>query len=95
MKELDAICGRLGVISLSSFYSESSAEAFEKIGEPMPPDMRDEPIKWSEPTDGLRTIAALLKCGCEPKVVRDLEDLRRVLLVAAENGTRFRLRIDI
>jgi hypothetical protein len=99
IRELDMICGRLGVASVGSFYSESNTEEFRKIGEPMPAGMREEPIKWSEPSDGLHTVGALSERHCkdtvEPQVIQDLEDLKRVLLVAAKHGTRFRLRIDI
>jgi hypothetical protein len=99
MKELDAICNRLSVTPLSSFYSESNAEVFKKIGEPVPAGLKDNPIKWSEPIDALRTIDALLEWhrtnAAEPQVIQDLQNLNQALLMAAEHATRFRLRIDL
>jgi len=99
MDELDAICGELGVRTLMSFYSESNAEAFAKIGEPVPPGMKEDPIQWSEPADGLRTIEALLECdkigNFKDGVIADLESLQEILQVAIKHSTRFRLRIDV
>ena len=99
IEELDAVCTRLQVAPLSSFYSESAAEAFEKIGEEMPEGMHDKPVRWSEAKDALRTVNSLLELyrsnAAEQKVVKDLEDLRDILVVAVEHGTRFRSRIDI
>ena len=59
MPVLDEISAQLGVRALSDYYSESVEEAFAKIGEPVPPGMKDEPIKWSYPADGLETVRAL------------------------------------
>jgi len=103
MKQLDGICVRLGMASLMSFYSESNEEAFGKIGEPVPPGMQDDPIQWSEPAEGLRTVVGLIEylrthAGELPDTARiqeDLEDFRKVLIKAQEHGTRFRLRIDV
>src|SRR5690349_17814318 len=57
---LDEICDRIGQKTLTSFYSESSAEAFETIGEDVPDDLPEgDPIHWTDPADGLRTVSAL------------------------------------
>jgi hypothetical protein len=60
MPLLEAWATELDVRSLMSFYSESNAEAFEKIGESLPDDMEDSPIEWSEPADALRSVRAYL-----------------------------------
>jgi hypothetical protein len=97
---LELMCRRLGVVPIFDFYSESHEEAFAKIGEPVPPDLPpDEPLKWSDPAEGLRTVGALLACPdgepVPPDVLEDLDDFRAILLTALEHGTRFRLRIDM
>jgi len=101
---LDEICDRIGQKTLTSFYSESSAEAFETIGEDVPDDLPEGgPIHWTDPADGLRTVAALsdylrLHPNAVPNsaaVMDDLKSFRTVFSKALEHGTRFRLRIDI
>jgi hypothetical protein len=98
--EIERLCHRLGVRSIFDFYSESNEEAFAKLGEPVPPGLPpEEPLKWSEPAEGLRTVEALLACpdleATSPRVSEDLRHFRDILLKASEHGTRFRLRIDM
>jgi len=57
---LDEWATELGVHNLSSFYSESNKEVFAHIGEDAPPDLEDTPIRWSKPSDGLKTVRALI-----------------------------------
>ena len=101
---LDEICDRIGQKTLTSFYSESNAEAYELLGEEPPDDMPEgEPIHWTDPADGLRTVSALsdylrLHPDALPNtaaVMDDLKSFRTVFSKALEHGTRFRLRIDI
>ena len=101
---LDEICDRIGQKTLTSFYSESNAEAYELIGEEPPDDMPvGEPVHWTDPADGLRTVAALSDyLRAHPHAVRnseaviaDLKAFRTVFSTALAHGTRFRLRIDI
>jgi len=47
-------------LALEDFHSESVQESFDKIGEPVPEGMKKEPVKWSEPADGVATIRGLL-----------------------------------
>jgi hypothetical protein len=102
-KRLDEISKRLKVSPFFSFYSESNKEAFEKIGELMPPDMQDEPIRWSKPEDGVKTVSALIgylkdhpgEVDDSDRICEDLESFRKVFLKAQKHKTRFRLRIDI
>jgi hypothetical protein len=98
--ELEKLAVSSGVTPILAFYCETTAEAFEKIGEPVPADLPPEdPLKWSESDDGLRTVDALLaspnRSGMPENLIADLTRLREVLLVAKANGVRFRLRIDI
>ena len=101
---LDEICDRIGQKTLTSFYSESNAEAYELIGEEPPDDMpAGEPVHWSDPADGLRTVAALgdylrTHPDAVPEseaVISDLKAFRTIFSTALAHGTRFRLRIDI
>jgi hypothetical protein len=104
MELLDEICDRIGQKTLTSFYSESNAEAYELLGEEPPEDMpAGEPLHWTDPAEGLRTVAALtdylrLHPDALPNTAAVLDDLkafRTVFSTALEHGTRFRLRIDI
>jgi len=103
IERLDKICKRLRVTPLTDFYSESVEEAFAKIGEEVPEGMKEQPICWSEPSAGLRTVEGLiayLEAHDEalpdaPGVIEDLEGLQQVLQKAQKHRTRFRLRIDI
>ena len=97
MDQLEAICKRLGLTPLLDFYSESNEEAFDKIGEEVPPDLRDEPIKWSEPELGLRTASGLIEHLTNhpdelPDVARvceDLEAFRQVFKTARSTKAGF------
>jgi len=101
--QLDKICTDLVEKPLSGFHSESLEEAFEKIGEPVPEDLPPQPIAWSEPSDGIKTISALIVyLNSNPKqvsnaqlVIADLEGFLKALIKASEHGTRFRLRYDV
>jgi hypothetical protein len=103
MSQLDEICKRLGAAPLLDFYSESTEEAFKKIGEPVPQGLRASPVSWSEPEKGIRTVTSLIEyleahpdeLPNTPTLKEDLEGLREVLTKAQKHGTRFRLRIDI
>lgn len=103
IENLDAICDRLRVRSLSSYHSASLEETFDAIGEPVPDDLPERPIEWSEPNDGLRTVEALIEyvrshpddVPSAVAVEKDLERFQTVLQKAREFGTRFRIRIDI
>jgi hypothetical protein len=96
---LEAVCHKLGVTPLLDFYSETKAEGFEKIGEAIPPDWAPEKPQWFEPAVGLHTVDALLGYpeaeNMEPRLLDDVRQLQKILSVALEHGTRFRLRIDI
>lgn len=98
--EIEQMCHRLGVVPIFGFYSESNEEAFAKLGEPVPAGLPpEEPLKWSDAAEGLRTVEALLACpeleAMPPHVSEDLRNFRAILFKAAEHGTRFRLRIDM
>jgi hypothetical protein len=103
MARLEEICKRLGITPLMGFYSESNEEVFAKIGEPVPPGMREDPVRWSEPEQGLRTVVGLMdylrdypaELPDAARIREDLEGFRQVFLKAQEHQTRFRLRIDI
>ncbi|HEY2586841.1 MAG TPA: hypothetical protein VGI81_13940 [Tepidisphaeraceae bacterium] len=61
MPLLESWAKEVGVRPLYDFYSESTEEVFAKIGEPVPPGTKDEPIKWAEPDDGIKTVRAMLE----------------------------------
>jgi hypothetical protein len=100
---LDKICAELGVPRVLSFYSESTEEACAKIGAPVPPGMRKDPVRWSQPRDGLKTFSAIIaylkdrpdQLKDSARVREDLEAFQKVLEKAQQHKTRFRLRIDI
>jgi hypothetical protein len=60
MPLLTAWAAELGVRDLESFYSESNEESFALIGESVPEGLKETPIEWSDPGDGLRTVRAYL-----------------------------------
>jgi hypothetical protein len=103
MDDLGKICKQLGERDLMSFYSESVEEAFGHIGEPVPAHMAEQPIEWSEPTEGLRTIGALIiyltshptELTDTQRILVDLRSFQAILNKAVEYKTRFRLRIDV
>ena len=103
MEDLGEICARLQVSDLMSFYSESLKESFDLIGEEVPEGMKEEPIKWTEPAEGLRTLDALIayltghpaELQNSPRILEDLQSLRAILDKASELKTRFRLRLDM
>jgi hypothetical protein len=61
MPLLDRWAKELGVRDMMSFYSESNEESFASIGEEVPPGLKETPIEWTEPGDGLRTVRAYLE----------------------------------
>ena len=104
IEQLDEICERIGQRTLTSFYSESNAEAYESIGQAPPDDLpEDEGVQWTEPADGLRTVTALAdylrshtqEFANPDGILADLKSFRTVFSNALAHGTRFRLRIDI
>src|SRR4051794_3796231 len=60
MPLLKGWAAELGVRDLMSFYSESHAESFALIGESVPKGMKETPIEWFAPQDGLTALRAYL-----------------------------------
>jgi len=95
-----------GAMSLSQFVSMSDEDKTELIEQfDVSPDELDEPEQWFEPTEGLKTVRAVLQhlrssppnvgvANYELKwVLRDLEELEKCFLAAQAQQTRFHISI--
>lgn len=62
MPLLESWARDLAVRPLYDFYSESLEETYAHIGDAVPDEFKDqeEPIKWSAPADGMKTVRALV-----------------------------------
>ena len=102
IEQLDEICLRIAQKPLSSFYSESNREAYEMLDQEPPEDLEEgDPVQWSDPADGLRTVSALSdyirshpqELPDPESLQQDLRSFRTVFSNALAHATRFRLRI--
>lgn len=92
--QVDLICHSDGLTQIYEFYSESNEEAFAKIGEPVPPGLKPDPIKWTAPEEGLRAIDAVLACSenlRQPSRSRRGRRLARLVLALERNPVDRRL----
>jgi hypothetical protein len=97
LEALDEAAKKLGVRPLSEFYSVSTDELADSLGEEELVDSKPWPSEHFSAQDGLATVRALL--GYAPAhadhVVMDLRECERILTVAAEHGIGWRFQIDV
>jgi len=106
-RELDPLAIEMGVLPLSSFVSldagdqEMMAELAAEGGVDTS-DWKAEPVKWFDPTEGLKTVQALIKgLGDDQKTVKnkkailsELKELQAALMTIKERKARWRFWID-
>lgn len=102
---IDAACKQLGIKSLWDFYDESPEEMEDHLGEELSPELAEtlakETLHWFDPAEAITMIHTLRphlsqhQDAAADAIIRDLDDLERVLNRAVQEKTRFRLALDI
>jgi hypothetical protein len=89
-RQLARYCGKLDAMAVASGQRAISAFGFND-------DLRGETLNWHSPSDGLRTVAALMAAvAAQPEefddpisIISDLQRLSNALLRANERGRHF------
>lgn len=100
-RQIDELADQLELIAPSRFFSRSPgdiaeylrSQGFERSLDELPEE------EWFDPADGLRSIRGLLEAlrstpaaAPEPqRIIADLEEIERALVLAEEQGVRFHL----
>jgi hypothetical protein len=100
-RQIDELAERLQVPSLSGFFSRSPYDIAEYLrGQGVEPNFDHLPDEeWFDAAEGLRTVRAIIEelrtfpaaVPAPEKVVADLEDVERALILAESKGLRFHL----
>lgn len=101
-EDLDRIAERVKVNVITSFVSVSAEEIAELLGEGFG-EAGGSVEQWFAPEAGIVTVNALIdhirgnpgSIDEQDLVLMDLESLRQALVLAMEQGVRWRLAIDI
>jgi hypothetical protein len=97
VEALDAAATKLGVKPLSEFFSMSTDELADILGDEMPGESKLPPLEQFSARDGLATVNALLAYppAHVDHVVEDLKECERILKAAAEHGVGWHFQIDV
>ena len=106
VEELDTICRKEGLATLSDFMGQSMSEFADVLGEDidLPEGEGEEGGEiWFEPDAGIELIDALvakiranpLALGSPEQLLEDLADYRRVLMQAKSIGAKWHLALDV
>jgi hypothetical protein len=106
-KSLERLAEKLGVPPLSSFISVDveDQELLVELAEESGADIsawKPDPVKWFKPTDGLKTVRALIKRLSEDEkavkkraaILKELAELRDALVAIGKKKARWRFWID-
>jgi hypothetical protein len=106
-KALDRLAKQLGVPPLSSFVSvdEGDQELLAELAEEAGADIsnwKPDPVKWFDPSEGLKTVQALIRRLTDDKkgvkkreeILKELTELQDALVGIGKKKARWRFWVD-